>query len=328
MFNPQPEPPAVQFEINASSTDGAGINIYDDIGQVMGVEPSPFNGGYAIKLIDPGDDGELVGLSSSYSGKGGSGKVSVYDNVSMLESHLEPAALTLQYNPVGASGPPITLTATDANAYAGIGVSNPSEPLVVGKDLGAWAGNRIVVGDDTPGSYTGLVIGEDHTTRAHFTWNINDNFMGIGIEEGGTHYSNMICLRGGNVGINTNTPSTDLYVSGNICYTGSIGACSDIRYKRNIHTLGKALEKVSKLRGVSFEWRQDEYPEQKFSSAGQIGLIAQEVRDIVPEIVSETDDGYYNVDYTKLTPLLIEAIKELKAENEELRSRLDRLESR
>jgi len=117
-------------------------------------------------------------------------------------------------------------------------------------------------------------------------------------------------------------------VVGDICYTGSIGACSDIRYKRNIHILGNALNRVNQLRGVSFEWKQDEYPDLKFSDNEQIGLVAQEVKDVVPQLVSETDDGYYNVDYSKLTALLVEAVKELKAENEKLRSRIDRLEGR
>ena len=77
---------------------------------------------------------------------------------------------------------------------------------------------------------------------------------------------------------------------------------------------------VSKLRGVRFDWRHDEYPEQKFSDGRQLGFIAQEVKEIFPEVIMQDDDGYYSVDYAKLTPVLVEAVKELKAEVVELKA--------
>lgn len=55
--------------------------------------------------------------------------------------------------------------------------------------------------------------------------------------------------------------------------------------------------------------------------------MAQEIRDIVPQVIMQGDAGYYSVDYGRLTPLLVEAIKELKAENEELGRRITALES-
>ena len=64
----------------------------------------------------------------------------------------------------------------------------------------------------------------------------------------------------------------------------------------------------------------------RFSEERQIGLIAQEVCEVVPQVVSEDDNGYYNIDYPKLTPLLIEAIKELTAQNKDLQARLEALE--
>jgi hypothetical protein len=402
MFNPQPEPPALMFEINSDAVAGASMNIYDEIGQVMGVEPSPFNDGYSIKLMDPTDDGgrrevhltasategagiylmdptddgRIVSLTSSPS-NGGSIKMfnpqpeppailfdlsanvsrssddiemSLTDGDSTYQTKLTPGRVKvghptydsyprselnagadsitffMQGLSAGAPAPSIAMLSSSTEAKIGIGTMTAGEPLVVGKDLGSWAGDRIVVGDDTPGEYTGLVMGEDHTTRAHLTWNIDDNFLGMGIEEGGTHYRNILVLRDGMVGINTTSPSTDLHVNGDICYTGSIGACSDIRYKRNVHTLEHALDKISCLRGVSFEWKRDEYPGSKFGDDEQIGLIAQEVKEIVPQIVNETGDGYYNVDYSKLTALLVEAVKELKKENELLKARLEKIE--
>jgi len=210
----------------------------------------------------------------------------------------------------------------------GIDGSIPSENLVVGKDLGSFSGNRIVVGDDNTDTQTGLVFGRNNSNRAWILWDINSGYATMGCKNEGTSYSHNLTFRYGRVGINTNTPSQELHVVGDICYTGSIGACSDLRYKRKVHTLDNALDKVSHLRGVSFEWKKDEYPQQKFSGGEQIGLVAQEVKDVVPQVVMEDDAGYQSVDYSKLTALLIEAVKELKTENEQLRKRIDNLERR
>ena len=203
---------------------------------------------------------------------------------------------------------------------------NAEEKLVVGKNLGSFSGDRIVIGDDTPGTQPGLVLGKDTNNRAWLLWDVDNAFMAMGYRASGVQYNNQLTFQNGNVGIKTDNPSADFAVNGSICYTGSIGACSDFRYKRDIHTLSNALDKVSLLRGVTFEWKQTEYPEMNFPDQEQIGLVAQEVKEVVPQVVSETDDGYYNVDYSKLTALLVEAVKELKAENEELRARIDKLD--
>ncbi|MGE0481866.1 MAG: tail fiber domain-containing protein [Phycisphaerae bacterium] len=142
----------------------------------------------------------------------------------------------------------------------------------------------------------------------------------------------------GNVGIGTTAPSQRLHVSGNICATGTIGVCSDARFKTNVEGLSGALDSVSKLRGVRFDWKRDEFPERQFSDIRQIGFIAQEIEEVIPEAVLQGSDGYYTVDYGRVTPMLVEAIKELRAEkdaetaalrldNETLRARVDRLEA-
>jgi hypothetical protein len=127
---------------------------------------------------------------------------------------------------------------------------------------------------------------------------------------------------GSMVGIGTNGPTEKLFVDGNICATGLIGPCSDARYKRNVSTIDNALEKISKLRGVGFDWNTDDFRDRHFSDDHQIGLIAQELLEIVPEVVTKGTDGFYSVDYGRLTPLLIEAIKEqqkiIQTQNEEI----------
>jgi hypothetical protein len=95
---------------------------------------------------------------------------------------------------------------------------------------------------------------------------------------------------------------------------------SDIRWKKNVQPLRSSLACVSALQGVSYEWKRDEYRNQAFKEGRQIGLVAQDVEKVLPELVTEDKDGYKAVSYSKLTAVLVEAVKELKAENEALRT--------
>jgi hypothetical protein len=114
----------------------------------------------------------------------------------------------------------------------------------------------------------------------------------------------------GNVGIGTTNPTYKLHVNGSVAGTGPYIDLSDQRYKKNIRTLSHALDKVMQLRGVGFEWRKNEYPDLNFSEGKQIGFIAQEVQQVLPEIVHEADDIGYSVAYSQMVPVLVEAIKE------------------
>jgi hypothetical protein len=130
---------------------------------------------------------------------------------------------------------------------------------------------------------------------------------------------------GAMMGINTPSPTQALHVVGNICATGTIGACSDERFKKNITTIGDALGLIERLRGVNFNWRTEEFPEQKFSDEEQVGFIAQELKEILPKLVSQGNDGYYSVDYSRLTPVLVEAVKEQQKEITSLKTEMQEL---
>jgi hypothetical protein len=73
---------------------------------------------------------------------------------------------------------------------------------------------------------------------------------------------------------------------------------------------------------VAFSWRADEFPELHFSTEPTIGLIAQDVESVLPEFVYEGDNGYKGVRYERLPVLLLEGVKELKAENDALREQV------
>ena len=117
------------------------------------------------------------------------------------------------------------------------------------------------------------------------------------------------------------TPST---TSGEIWAYGDIVAnkSSDRRLKKYIKNIKNPLEKLSKINGVTFEWKKtDEKMKKEVHSheGHDVGVIAQEIEEILPEIVATRDNGYKAVYYEKLIPLLIESVKELKAEVDELK---------
>lgn len=82
---------------------------------------------------------------------------------------------------------------------------------------------------------------------------------------------------------------------------------SDLRWKTNVRPIENSLEKVMKMRGVTYEWRNDRH--KNFPSGTYVGLIAQEVEQVVPYVVVSDRDGYKSVEYARLVGVLIEAIK-------------------
>jgi hypothetical protein len=115
-----------------------------------------------------------------------------------------------------------------------------------------------------------------------------------------------------------NLENNNATFGGNITAIYDVTAYSDARVKKNVTTIESALDKVLALRGVRYQ--RTDMEDEKF----HIGVIAQETQPIVPEIVNENDKGHLNVAYGNMGGLFIEAIKELKKENNELRDILKR----
>ena len=131
----------------------------------------------------------------------------------------------------------------------------------------------------------------------------------------------------GNIGIGNNAPSEKLSVNGNIIATGTINGSSDLRYKREITPISSSLSKVKQLNGYYYYWNQEQFPEKEFSENRQIGVIAQEVEALFPEMVLTDSEGYKSVAYSRLTPVLIEAVKELSEQNNRSKEEIDHLRS-
>jgi hypothetical protein len=109
----------------------------------------------------------------------------------------------------------------------------------------------------------------------------------------------------------TNTSSS---VTFNVVTATTFNTTSDIRLKDNIRTFESAMDVVSQLRGVRFAWKE--------TGVETVGLIAQEVEKVLPELIgTNADTGLKSVSYANMVAVLIEAVKELKAEIEELKKR-------
>jgi hypothetical protein len=132
----------------------------------------------------------------------------------------------------------------------------------------------------------------------------------------------------GNVGVGTTSPADKLHVAGNVRANDFI-VTSDASLKQDIRPMRDALSKVRRLRGVEFAWRSAEAAGSADEAHRQgAGVVAQEVEAVAPELVAAPtgDDAYRGVNLSGVVGLLIEALKELAAENGALRDRVEALE--
>jgi hypothetical protein len=166
-----------------------------------------------------------------------------------------------------------------------------------------------------------------HEVRSINAWLNQDRLFVIGngnVTLDTTRSDALIVYKNGNVEVN-----------GNITYTGSCGP-SDTRLKKDVQQLNGALDKVLKLRGVSFYWKSKaEMAAARgkdvnnfsygFGSEKQIGVIAQEVEEVLPELVVTDNDGFKAVKYENIAPVLIEAMKEQQAIIDNQQKEIDEL---
>jgi hypothetical protein len=115
--------------------------------------------------------------------------------------------------------------------------------------------------------------------------------------------------------------TNSLVVAGDIIAFSS----SDKRLKKKIKNIDKPLDIISKIGGYRFEWNEKSHKE---TNKKDIGVIAQEIEEFLPEIVDTRDNGYKAVDYGKLSALLIEGMKEQQKNINKQENRLDDLERR
>ena len=221
---------------------------------------------------------------------------------------------------------------TGSNGYVGIGTTTPSQKLEVNGNikLSSTAGST-----STP-SY--IWLGNDYsngTTRDKlkvYLFNSGTEQYGFGVGSSGDiqYHSNAIHdfyinnsfstrINSTGVGIGTSSPAYLLDVNGTARVTTLIET-SAAKYKTNIQPLEPQLSKVTQLEPVTFDWL--DKPQTKTN----IGLIADEVEKIYPEFVSKTEDGEIEgIEYSKLTTVLIQSIKELKEIVDQQQAQINKL---
>jgi len=209
---------------------------------------------------------------------------------------------------IGATGPVAKLEIDGGSANwnettAGTGVGSIHLDPGVGT---AHYGNAITWGASDAGggdnAHAGIYVRSDGSYGTKMYFGTTDSYAA------GSKMRMMINSNG-NVGIGTASPSRTLHVNGQIL-TAAINETSDMRLKKDIADLSSSLAKVLEMRGVTYNWRKDEFPDKKFEDGLQYGLIAQELEKIIPELVDTDDEGWKSIEYSHLVPLLIEAIKE------------------
>lgn len=206
----------------------------------------------------------------------------------------------------------------------GIGTNSPEGPLhVLESSAGTMTANSASTGIfERNGTNYISILSPDANARGILFGEPSNNAAGAIIYNVSPVLDGFDFRTGGGVSRMTLDAAGNLTVDG--CVDGNNTACaSDRRFKKDIAPLDDALATVAKLRGVSYFWRRDEFPDRNFETGRQTGVIAQEVQEILPESVRERTDGYLAVEYNSLIPVLIEAIKEQQKQIDELKSRLD-----
>jgi Chaperone of endosialidase/Head domain of trimeric autotransporter adhesin len=203
------------------------------------------------------------------------------------------------------------------NGKIGIGTTTPgfllSFPDALGDKVSFWGSS---------GNNYGIGI-QSNQLQIHTDISFSDIVFGFGSSASLTE--NMRIKGNGNVGIGTNNPLQKLQVAGNICASGTIGSCSDIRYKKDFVPVNGSLSSVLALNGIYYYWKKDEFPDMQFNDKRQLGFSAQEVEKLFPEIVMTDTNGYKSVDYGRLTPVLVEAVKEQQKQINEQQQGIDEL---
>jgi len=243
-----------------------------------------------------------------YQGSAGNFAIQTYNNANTGELHLQPYGGDVG---IGTNGPGHKLDVVGGS----IRINDVGHYIYFGTNSSVKIGTVSGNSDDL---YLGSA--DDVNMESNFIRFWRDGYYGS------TEYNRLafsdyswLCNGSGShkLGIGITNPSEKLHVVGNILATGNITANSDISLKDNITPIPNALDKVLQIRGVTFNRNDIE------DNPRHAGVIAQEVEKVLPEVVSEGEDGIKSVAYGNMVSLLIEAIKEQQEQIDMLKEKLE-----
>ena len=185
------------------------------------------------------------------------------------------------------------------------------------------ATGTVALTSDIPTSNSSLTNGENYISSFDITTQTDSKYLRSNANDTAT----------GIISITNTTASTSkttgaLKVTGGVGISGALNvggdvvayASSDERLKDNIELISNPIEKVQSLKGVTWNWNSN--ADELQQSLPNVGVIAQDVEKVLPQLVTDRDNGFKGVDYAKLTGLLIEAIKDQQKQIDELKSKL------
>lgn len=288
--------------MDISTAGNVGINTntpaaaLDVNGQVV-IDQKNFGGnaGLLVKGGNPGANYPNIGFSTQNTNGIDVYVAGVGANLVNNTAGQEASDLAFHTATAGASAERMMITST---GNVGIGTSAPNRPLHIANPTAAEV-NLQTMG--------GLADWK--------TWNIL-------VDGGGGAKQNLTFRILNDAGTAATQNSLVLWNNGDATIPGTFTASSDVRLKTDIQPLEGSLAKVLRLRGVSYRMKDDD------TNTRRIGVIAQEIEQEYPELVLADDKGMKSVAYANLTPVLIEAVKALKAENDDLRKRIEDLEAK
>jgi hypothetical protein len=290
----------------ASSQQGARIYGYDGaLNLYTKRAESPFNAALYLYNNPVGEPGPGTGIlfRARTSTTDGQVQATVYSNWTTSTHATRTAKLVFQTCNAGAVSDKMTIL---GNGKVGIGTTSPGQKLHVndGSTVTSTDANNMVLLTRNDHSYVMFSCPDEKDSGFHFHNTTDNSFVGR-IAYSHESVGDKMFFRVGSVETMTISAS-NVNVTGTITASGDVVAFSDKKLKKNIKTLDGS--KVYNMRGVSFI---------KDNKKGS-GVIAQEMQKIAPELVNDESE-YLGVAYGNISGYLIEAIKELKAEIEELK---------
>lgn len=174
-----------------------------------------------------------------------------------------------------------------------------------------------IVARDASGNFSAGTITATLSGTATTATNSTNSTITDDTSTNSTHYPNFVAGTSGNQGVKVSSSKFTFNPSSGLLTTTDYNSSSDKRLKKDIKTVESALDSVTKLRGVTFSWKE--------GGNKAIGLIAQEVQKVIPDVVTKDDNGYLGIRYTNLIGVLVEAIKEQQDQINDLKKQIEKL---